>query len=488
MSDKIGRNEVCPCGSGKKYKKCCIKTSVPDSEIIDFEWRQLRKLEGTVVDKHLMPYVTNELPNELMEIALLDLLPEDLPEAIDQKIFFENFFIPYFLFNWICTEDIAIDGFNLDKTIAENYLTLHDYQLSNRERQFIVAMAKTYYSFYSVLEVEYECSLTIKDILLGTTHIVKERQGTHYLKRGDIVFSRVLTMDDQSIFIGMAPFIIPTHYHHHLINFKKWLFEELEQEALTPESLKAEIDLDVLECFFDITIAAFNKPMPTLANTDGDLFQFCYSYFKLLITPEEALKQLLPLTLSDNLESFIEEAERNASGDIQSIALKWLKKGNKKHSEWEVTALGDITLESGKLRLETNSEKRAEKGKKLIKKYLGESVIFQNTLIESLNSKMESMPALTKENKKMQNNLMELPEIQEHLESMAKAHWQAWFTQPIPALDNQTPRQAVQTVDGREKLEALLLQYERYDIGRKANDPFKANIQYLREELALDKA
>jgi hypothetical protein len=24
--NKIGRNELCPCGSGKKYKKCCIAT------------------------------------------------------------------------------------------------------------------------------------------------------------------------------------------------------------------------------------------------------------------------------------------------------------------------------------------------------------------------------------------------------------------------------------------------------------------------------
>ena len=23
-SDKVGRNDPCPCGSGKKYKKCCI--------------------------------------------------------------------------------------------------------------------------------------------------------------------------------------------------------------------------------------------------------------------------------------------------------------------------------------------------------------------------------------------------------------------------------------------------------------------------------
>jgi len=23
QSDKVGRNDPCPCGSGKKYKKCC---------------------------------------------------------------------------------------------------------------------------------------------------------------------------------------------------------------------------------------------------------------------------------------------------------------------------------------------------------------------------------------------------------------------------------------------------------------------------------
>jgi len=22
--DKIGRNDACPCGSGKKYKNCCL--------------------------------------------------------------------------------------------------------------------------------------------------------------------------------------------------------------------------------------------------------------------------------------------------------------------------------------------------------------------------------------------------------------------------------------------------------------------------------
>jgi uncharacterized protein len=29
MSDKIGRNDPCPCGSGKKYKQCCINKDLP---------------------------------------------------------------------------------------------------------------------------------------------------------------------------------------------------------------------------------------------------------------------------------------------------------------------------------------------------------------------------------------------------------------------------------------------------------------------------
>ena len=32
MRNKIGRNDSCPCGSGKKYKKCCInKTNISNS-------------------------------------------------------------------------------------------------------------------------------------------------------------------------------------------------------------------------------------------------------------------------------------------------------------------------------------------------------------------------------------------------------------------------------------------------------------------------
>ena len=31
-SPKVGRNDPCPCGSGKKHKKCCMKNTAPAAE------------------------------------------------------------------------------------------------------------------------------------------------------------------------------------------------------------------------------------------------------------------------------------------------------------------------------------------------------------------------------------------------------------------------------------------------------------------------
>jgi len=33
-SAKIGRNDACPCGSGKKYKNCCMGRSTPPPEVL----------------------------------------------------------------------------------------------------------------------------------------------------------------------------------------------------------------------------------------------------------------------------------------------------------------------------------------------------------------------------------------------------------------------------------------------------------------------
>ena len=111
MARKIGRNDPCPCGSGKKDKKCCIATSSTHFEVSDFEWRRLRQIEGLVLNQHLIPYATQELPGDVIELALTDCLPEDLPDTLDKELLFDNFFIPWLLFNWIPFNDFGMSQF-----------------------------------------------------------------------------------------------------------------------------------------------------------------------------------------------------------------------------------------------------------------------------------------------------------------------------------------------------------------------------------------
>ena len=53
---KIGRNAPCPCGSGKKYKKCCLsrqdskrQSSIPTRQFVPV-YTDLDKLSNSVVD------------------------------------------------------------------------------------------------------------------------------------------------------------------------------------------------------------------------------------------------------------------------------------------------------------------------------------------------------------------------------------------------------------------------------------------------------
>lgn len=47
MKWKIGRNDPCPCGSGKKYKKCCLGKSVTSdcTEIDEAELEMFSEME-----------------------------------------------------------------------------------------------------------------------------------------------------------------------------------------------------------------------------------------------------------------------------------------------------------------------------------------------------------------------------------------------------------------------------------------------------------
>ena len=67
---------------------------------------------------------------------------------------------------------------------------------------------------------------------------------------------------------------------------------------------------------------------------------------------------------------------------------------------------------------------------------------------------------------------------------MMAAHWKSWLDKPIPALKNETPRQAARTPSGRERLVAVLREFEWSST--ELRDPLLVpDVGALRRELGL---
>jgi hypothetical protein len=86
------------------------------------------------------------------------------------------------------------------------------------------------------------------------------------------------------------------------------------------------------------------------------------------------------------------------------------------------------------------------------------------------------------------DELMQIPEVRDKMAKVLTAHWDGWVDHKIPALGGITPRQAVKNTDGRESVEALLLDAERHvaDDEQMSHIGFAA-IKDIRYRLGLDK-
>ena len=78
---KIGRNEPCPCGSGKKYKKCCLNKSVTSHEALHY--RRLSEIHDRLWPK-LVDYGKSVFGEMAPQVAFAEFLawpdPEDTPD------------------------------------------------------------------------------------------------------------------------------------------------------------------------------------------------------------------------------------------------------------------------------------------------------------------------------------------------------------------------------------------------------------------------
>ena len=482
---KTGRNAPCPCGSGKKYKKCCLNKARPPEDLL---WRRLGDAHDRLIDK-LIVFAQKTFGDLALTVAIDEFLVwPDVEVAEDPITDHMQLFWPWFLFNWVYDpEDTEIE---LDapvlQTVAQTYADERGPRLDGLQRRLIEATSNQPYSFFEVIASKPGHGFRLKDILQGTETDVLERQGSENARPGDIVLARIVQIDHVAMLVGCSSILIPPNRKPAIIRLRRHMLQV--NRSITPDLLN-EYDFEIRELYLHIYESQILPPR--LCNTDGDPFLFHTLHYD-IDDPEKAFQGLCGLSAVEDARTLRSSAALDAEGMVVKAEIPWSRKGHKASKALDNTILGRIVINNRKLTIEVNSEARAKAIRKEIESRLGRHARYRTTeiqapeamLADGINGKGDDL-----EEGIEQDELMQIPEVREQLAKVLTAHWEDWVEQKIPALGGKTPRQEVKTPDGRESVEALLLDAERH----MARDEQMGNIgleaiKDVRRRLGLDKA
>jgi hypothetical protein len=383
---KPGRNDPCPCGSGKKYKRCCLGAAAADAASqaapADLTWRRLRALLNDHAADMRDFVAATYGPSAMVEAwaAYNGDDERDLPPYPDIK--FSQLFIPWFFHCWAPDPfDTRVKKTSLhDVTPTRAYLTAKGHRLDPLLRRYLESLLTAPFTFFEVVDCNPGNGLTLRDILTGEQHAVTERSASRGMQPGDLLFGQLASVDHLTMLEASNGFAISPIEKAPIIAFRATL------AAVKPE-IKREVlrdwDFELLELFHDIAERAFNPPLPILQNTDGEPISPHKLVFDLKAPPQAAFDALKHLALRDTDESMLDDATRDSKGRLKGVRITWKKRGNKIHASWDNTILGKIEIDGTRLVAEVNSAARADAVRKEIETALGESVRYRASEIQS---------------------------------------------------------------------------------------------------------
>lgn len=483
---KVGRNDPCPCGSGRKYKRCCLLTK-PIS--IDSLWARQRDASDKLT-RDMMRFAARKFGEQVDE-AWQDFNMSDLPDAIVDRSTEDQIFMPYFLFHWDPHRNPRNKRVSGRGGVIMRWYVLEKAKwLTEMDFMFLEQAATQPVSFHEILRTEPGESIALRDILIGTETEVIERTASRTLRPGDITYAQVWNLSGLSILGCMAPLGIPPRRKADVFALRKKLRKRIAKQNrdLDDADLIRYAD-DVRETYLNIRDALYSPPV--LCNTDGDTLVFHTLTFH-VDSAEGVLDALAPLAMPRSKEELLERAEFDESGNLRSLTFDWLKKGNRKFSSWDNTILGTITISGNSLVAEVNSAKRAARIRAEIEKRVGAIATHQSTAArnpkEMLENSRRRKTAQTESDEVFADDVLRDPKVRAHAKKFLQDQVEAWVHQKIPALGNRTPMQAIRDPEGREIVESLLLDWERRVDGGLFSGNIQPDIQALRKLLDLDPA
>lgn len=443
----VGRNDPCPCGSGKKYKKCCLprdeaverSSAVPpvesDNLVEDPElarWkeedRQLIRKGMNCIDRARLN--TGKLVKRYWGAEVHKRWQKG--ELAEQEIQQSSAWL------WLDWRRSANS-----KTFAEQMMS--DASLTDQQRQILDSLKASQMSVYQVVRLDPGRGAELENVLEGGRVFIHDRSFFLTAEKWLLLFCRVYAVGPYHFMAGGGYGFPPREKEF----IRAYLTRELaNHQRKYPGASWGEFLKIRPEVLGRLTAELHKRAeqLPSLRNSDGETLMFCKAYFAVK-DPEEFLAALR------------KQPELEEGGHKENeYEFVWVRRG-----EDETLSLGRIVLTGSKFMLECNSEERLSRGTEWLQRtadlaLMEKEIVDPRSLLKEMAKRRDTPSTLPAD-----ESPEALPEVQEYLKQSIERHYEGWVDQPLPALNGQTPRQAARHFAGRQRLVELLRDMEFRD-------------------------
>src|SRR5919106_4910949 len=444
--NKPRRNDLCPCGSGKKYKQCCLKVEQPHatsdrSEAVPKGIRWLTTRHGQAVREALIEGFFGGLDAD--EYERLKVQHHDSFEGITIN----------------AMEWLLADGFitmkGQERRVSDLLLGHGGPLFSAKQRGWVEVLAATPLGLYEVIDVMPGESMRLKDIVFPehAPVLVQEKTGSRQAVKFDLIAARVLSVDGHYELSG-AVYAIPRHRSVDLMSELRHGLKGVSPDAAAVKELLAVI---IPDYWLKLFVIPFEMPRIVARVTREPILLITDHY---QVQDWEALSQ----ALSDKADI---EGNREEGW---SRLFVW-KDGQRRRS---------VRIETNKrpdrLKVFYVTQKYADEGRPWFEGVAGRAVVFVSREI----SDPKGMLANRQPDEVLESPApAQLPPevMTEIIEKHIRQFYADWADQPLPALDDRTPREAIKTPEGLEQVKFLLHTYEYGEV-QQAQDQHRPPVSY----------
>lgn len=450
---KVGRNDPCPCGSGRKYKQCC-----GPSDVAPLTAANAATVRESAVSKLLAFAFQPSFDSDHSVAEVLfwgDLLRDAVPHEVQWLLDSEDANIKYnawFLFDW------DVDG---QGTVAELFLEDEAASLTLAERQFLERLTRANLRLYEVEGVQPGAGVRLVDLWTGARLFVIERTATEYMLTWDLLGARVAPDGAGGNVFEGGLYLYPAEAKSEIVSHFRRLYRRHQRRFPDDDSSGFFRKHGMVFNHLWLDLVAFPEP-PQIVTPEGDPLIFCRSVF-------------------DTDQPADVCAAIRAQPDVRTIEdgrLVWSEAGDDGDR-----ILGTWACEGNRLVLETTSRQRAERGRGWLEALAGDRVRHRATSLETIEQTMNELrrrPSLEPEREPSEGDADEVQDFYDR-------HYTEWLDLPVPALGNRTPRAAARGKLWRSRLIDLLKQFENRAerAARHGRPPY--DFRWIWRELGLER-